>query len=446
MRPLARLTAAFKQLGSDPLPQSGIWDLSWASLGIRTPTEEDFQKALQEAHKSSLVMGCVEYQIAGITSVPLVIVEGETIVRDDPVLDLLARPLPDIPGVDGSSLMAGWLESLALSGDAYGFPNMSRGGDLAEIQYIPHTAMEPVPDRNGHLSHYLYRVDGRQIRKNIEDVIHIRRYQDTRRTHHGRATISALGPEIYLDMEATRTVAAVMKNRGMPGGVIWPDSEESVISPQDLRTTRAYMRNEYAGDKRGNWLVLGRKMGVQLLTFDPRLLDMSRAHEQAEERVTAAFGYPASVVGYGAGLGQTRVGATLKEQERQAWQGGHIPAAGVVTKYLSNWFYPDRDRVLALDLTGVTALQEDVTDKVERLTQAVSGGWILVSTAKKELGYEVKPTDEVYLRKVGVQEVPYGTAQADMEAAVAERLRQNEPPEQDPPGNDPPENDPPEQE
>ena len=278
--------------------------------------------------------------------------------------------------------------------------------------------MKPRTGARGELVGYVYRVDGRDIPLEIDDVIHVRRYVDWERIHYGRSPLAALGPEIWLDVEATRMVAAIMKNRGMPGGILSPEPVTEAgttltMSDADLKTTREYMRTEYTGDKRGNWMVFGEAMRATLLQYDPRLLDMTAAHNIAEERITAAILFPSSVIGYQSGLQNSRVGATQREFERQAWQAGVIPLQTLAAQALARSLMPDEELILGFDRSEVTVLQEDEDAKIKRLDTAVRGGWMPVSTAKEQSGQEVLPEDEVYLRPVSIQEIPVGVTEIE---------------------------------
>ena len=431
MNRIQRYVAA-KVFGQALYPRTGRWSFDMVDAFLaQTPTDRDFERALQQAHRASVVMGCIEFLIANATSTPWLLTDrdGEEI-DEHPILDLLNQPMP---GMGGKALLAGWYQSLGLDGNAYGIKVNNRGGRVAGIQYVPHTSMTVGTGGRGQLTHYVYRVDGRDIRLEIDDVIHIRRYVDWERIHYGRSPIAALGPEIWLDVEATRMVAAIMKNRGMPGGILSPENvvEGGMVAQTDdadLETTRQYMRTEYTGDKRGNWLVFGEAMRATLLQYDPRLLDMSNAHNLSEERITSAILFPASVVGYQAGLQNSRVGATQKEFERQAWQGGIIPMQGLVEEACTLALLPGEGLTLGFDLSKVTVLREDENDKVTRLDTAVRGGWMPVSHAKEQTGQEVLPTDEVYLRPVSVTEVPVGQSELDR----AREAMELQPPSEDP--------------
>ena len=417
---------AAKALGIAFLPRSGMWSYDWANALYREPTDKDYEEALENANRSSLVAGCIQYTLNNATSTPLIVVdrEGEE-AGEHPILDVLRHPTPY---TDWTTLMSGFIQSLALDGNAYALRVGSRAGDLRELQYIPHTAVTVESDANGQLSHYVYRVEGREIRIRPEDIVHIRRWQDWQRPHYGTSPIAALGPEIWMDMEATRMISAIMRNRGMPGGILAPErtSEESQMLPsaEDLRATRDYMRTEYTGDKRGNWMVFGEPMKATPLAFDPRLMDLSSAYNHAEERICAAFGYPAVVIGFGAGINQSRVGTATREFERQAWQGGIIPLQEMIARQLTQQLLGDEDGIrISFDRSEVPVLQKDENDLAKRWTEAVQGGWATVAEAREAHGLDALDTDRVYLRGVNFMEVPAGERQLVIEAEAASVIR-----------------------
>jgi len=415
---------ALKALGLR-LPRDGQWGYHdnwrfqwWEGFGggLEDNIDEAFEAAIATADRNSVVTACIDFLTTNALAAPLVLYRGEDRVEAHPVLDLLAQPTPH---ATWSMLLSGLIQSLALDGNAYALRARSRAGDMAELHYIPHTAIEVVRDQMGMLSHYIYTVDGLKEPIPVEEVVHLRRAADWRRTYYGKAIVASLGPELWIDHEATRMTAAVMKNRGVPGGIIAPENDEDTVgSQEDLQATRQYMKDQFSGDKRGNWMVMGRAMKVTPFSFDPRWMDASSAHNFAEERITAAFGIPASVIGMGVGLEQTRVGATQSEQERQAWQSALIPMLRLITTQLTAQLLDDgAEERLDVDLSGVTVLQEDGKAKAERWSIAVSGGWALVSEARMENGLEVaeQDADAVYLRKVSDVEVPWGRTQEERE-------------------------------
>lgn len=431
----SRTRRAFKAFGYQGPSWYGYpYMYDWETWGLRTPTDEDFAEALHHAHRSSLVTGCVEFIISNAVTTPWTLLQGEDEpVEEHPLLDLLDMPNPQM---DGTALLSGVIWSLSLTGNAYVHLVRNRMGDIAELHYLPHHCVEVRGDRRG-VTHYVYRIEGMEQRIELDDMLHMRRYMDWQYPWFGRAPIAALGPEIWLDMEAKRMVAAVMRNRGMPGGMISPKDDDVITADaDDLETTRRYMRDQFSGDKRGNWLVLGRAMDVHPFTYDPRMLDMRAAYHVAEERVAQAFGIPAAVVGFDAGLANTRVGSTQEQFERQAWQGGIIPIQDIIASQISRKLVMEDGLRLDFDRSSVTVLQEDEQRKAEIWTKLVAGGIATIAEARLPFGLEPQSSDEVFLRPVNIVEVPQGQMQAEVEAEQREAMADAMPEPQDerPPG------------
>ena len=410
-----------KALASAPYPESGVWAWAWDDWHRLTPTEEDFRDAVINAHRSSLVMGCIEYVIANATSTPwrLEDKDGET-VENHAVLDLLNNPTPYS---DGTRLLSALITSLCLSGNAYALRVGNRLGVTAELHYVPHTQITIKTTPTGGISHYIYRVEGRDIRIPVEDMIHIRRWHNWQTVHHGIPPIASLGPEIWIDMESARFTANILKNQGVPGLVLSPHpGDDSYMSPDDLRDTRDNLQNRFTGANRAKSLVLGKPMNITTVGMDPQSLELSAAHNYAEERITAAFGLPAAVIGFGIGLEQTKVGATLQEQERQAWQGGIIPIQNLIAQQLHRALLHDEGDALMLtfDRSHVNALQEKESDVAARWAQLVAGGIATRAEARAIFNLDVQETDEVYLQPASVIEVPQGVSLEERDRQAAE--------------------------
>src|SRR3546814_2618913 len=82
-------------------------------------------------------------------------------------------------------------------------------------------------------------------------------------------------------------------------------------------------------------------------------MDTGGARDVAEERVCALLGIPAAVVGFGAGLQQTKVGATMQQMSKQAWENGVLPFCRLAADELKRSLLPQLDRK-SIRLTPVT--------------------------------------------------------------------------------------------
>ena len=102
-----------KALESAVYPRSGSYGLDWLNaFDLKTPTDDDFAKAVKQAHRSSVVMSCVEFLVENATSTPWQLrdQDGE-IVEEHPVLDLLNESAPR----DGRYRAHGGVATVALS-------------------------------------------------------------------------------------------------------------------------------------------------------------------------------------------------------------------------------------------------------------------------------------------------------------------------------------------
>lgn len=180
-----------------------------------------------------------------------------------------------------------------------------------------------------------------------------------------------------------------------------------VIAGGDDVTATKKKFKELAGDRRGEPLVMKAPTDVTKFSWSPNEIQVGSIRDVSEERVCAILGIPAAVVGFGAGLQQTKVGATMREIVQLAWMSGIVPMQHVMGEILETQLLPDfagKDSGLqvSFDSSQVEALQESEKEKALRLDIGVKGGWVKVAEARRPFRLPVSPTDEVYLRTGGV--------------------------------------------
>src|SRR5581483_9721010 len=166
-----------------------------------------------------------------------------------------------------------------------------------------------------------------------------------------------------------------------------------VIAPKDgagaggkdsAKETKEFIQEHFTGERRGRALALSKPTEVNLLQYNMQGFDVSPLRDVSEERVCAALGIPAAVVGFGTGLQQTKVGATMKEMRQLAWTGGIMPLQKIIGKttdrsLLSEKIYdgfqayapppPNRRGTLRMKFNTkeVAALWEDAASKHDRV-------------------------------------------------------------------------------
>lgn len=385
-------------------------------LGLLSRTKFDYAKEVGTGIDSSVVMAPIQWIQRAFPEARL----RAMIMRKDEFEEIEKHPLTALvvnpnPAYSDFHLWSATLFSYLVAGNAYWLKVKALSGKVVELWYVPHwllVAKWPA-DGSQYISHYEYKPAGSNvIRLEPDDIVHFRHGIDPRNTRLGLSPLHGVIREIFMDLEASNFVASLLRNLGIPGVVISPDSDVTV-APDDAKAVKAWFKEEFGGDRRGAPLVMAMKTKVQTYGFNPKEMDLSVVRDVAEERVCASLGIPAAVVGFGAGLQQTKVGATMSEMRRLAWINGIIPLHRAFAIELKRSLLPDFEKdpakvTLEFDLTDVTALEEDLNKRAERVNIGVVGGWIQVSEARRALGEDVVDADNIYLRNLTTIEVPAG--------------------------------------
>ncbi|WP_425154695.1 phage portal protein [Candidatus Palauibacter sp.] len=316
---------------------------------------------------------------------------------------------------DGDQLLKATVVSFELDGNAYWFKVRNELGAVVQLWYLPHHQIEPRWPAGGQafITHYDLQATGQaRVQIPVRDIVHIRNGLDPEDTRKGLSPLKTLLREIFTDEEASNFSATILRNMGVPGGVISPatDTKMSAVAVDEMQE---YVEKGFRGDRRGGWLAFSSPTKIEQFGFDPNQLMLTNLRDIAEERVCAAVGIPAAVVGFGAGLQQTKVGATMKELRRLAWVSKIIPMQTSMARQVRRQLMPDfqsqyrRFRV-HFDTSGVSAFVEEERERADRIAKVVATGILRVDRAQEALGLEVDPEQAVYLRPAGVREVRDG--------------------------------------
>ena len=236
----------------------------------------------------------------------------------------------------------------------------------------------------------------------------------------------------------------VLRNMGVIGIVMSPKEGGITVTEDDVAETKKKLMERFTGSRRGEPLVMERPTDVHQFGFSLDKMDLSSIRNISEERVCAALGIPAAVVGFGTGLQQTKVGATMKELRRLAWEGNLIPTQRFFAEALEGSLLPDFEESpeqfrVVFDRSEVEAMKESENELNERLTKAVQGGYMQVAEAREEKGLEVTDADRIYLRPIAMIEIPAGEPRPVLPEKVRKIASDPEPllPEDAPPRRQP---------
>jgi HK97 family phage portal protein len=312
----------------------------------------------------------------------------------------------------GSALRMALTIEFLLDGNGYALKLRNNMKKPVALSFVPHWLIEPhIPDDGGYVDYYEYTPGGRYGREKIlpEDVIHLRNGIDPSNIRKGLSPLKILLREIYTDDEAAIFTAMMLKNGGVPGMVISPAEGGAWV--EDIALEKKRVMEEFSGLRKGNPLVMRGPTKIEHYGFDASKLDLSVLREIPEERVTALLGIPAAVVGFGTGLQQTKVGATMQELRAMAYEDCIIPMQNLWADEWDLQLLPDFEEApenfrMIFDLSNVRVLRDDEGKKSERLTRQLTAGGITLAEWREQLGYEARPEHEVYYLSMATMVVP----------------------------------------
>jgi HK97 family phage portal protein len=215
-----------------------------------------------------------------------------------PMLKLLRRPNPHYTGLMlWMSTVVDWM----VDGNAYWLKLRDGTGQVAELWWVPSWLIKPVGDEGIFVDHYDYTPGLEPISLPVEDVVHFRFGLDADEPRLGRSQLKSVLREVFTDDEAANFTASLLRNMGVPGLVVSPE-KGTTLGAGDAEAMKAYVKEKFGGDKRGEALVMSGATQVAQFGFSPEQLLLRELRRIPEERVSAVTGIPAIVVGFGAGL------------------------------------------------------------------------------------------------------------------------------------------------
>lgn len=398
MTPLNRVGRAVKQVAMVFSGRSRGW---WAMFLGRT--RYDYAREVGDGRSSSLMQACVLWICRTFPEAPVRVYTINAKGEDKPVDNHPLKLLLDTPNpyYPGELLWYATLADRTFTGNAYWLKVRSEARRVVELWWVPSTMMEPKwpDDGTAFISHYEYTPGTMPIRVKTSDVVHFRYGIDPNNMRKGMSPLGSLLREIFTDDEAANYTASMLRNVGVPPLVISP-SGDSRPTRNELEETKQGVIERTTGDRRGEPMVFDGPTDVKVLGFNPQQMDVANLRGIPEERVSAVLGLPAAVVGFGTGLANTKVGATMREMREQAYESNIIPtqrlmAAELRTQLLTE-FGDVRTLKIDFDLSKVRVLQVDQDALHQRVRDDLTSGLLTLARAQELIGETPDPNGHVY--------------------------------------------------
>lgn len=389
---------------------------------------------------NSAVFACLRVKTRGfIEAPPRLFTRIDEQWKEQPghrIEKLLRRPNRFMTG----SFIGGYITySKDIAGDAYLAKRRSAAGLVVELwplrpditkilsgQELTRGELERLEaEPNDFIAAYEYTVQGKRTLFAPRDIVHIKpEMPNPKDMRHGAAAVQTVMREVMADEEAGQYAASLVKNMGMPGVIFVPEDPDDEGPDDDEADAMIDTYKEtFGGRGRGKpMIVQGGRMKPHVVAFSPEQMDFKTVRRLPEERVSAVTGVPAILAGLGAGMERNTFANWQAARESMAedttspdWEN----TGQQWTEQLGPDFGLADNQAVRYDTRDVRALQPDKDKAATRMNTAVVGGWAMVSEARGELGLPVDDSHAVFLRPIGVDEVPAGDNRAMQDAADA---------------------------
>jgi phage portal protein BeeE len=323
---------------------------------------------------------------------------------DHEFLDLLQRPNPFY---SMKQLFGGALWDYMTDGNGYwikvrkqvGTPWYENVvGQVEALYWAPTATISPVGDEYQFLKGYQYQTAGKTVLIAPENIVHFRHGLDPEDPRRGLSPLRSQLNELAADAKASSMMARLLHNMGIPGLLLSPKNQDLGYGGQSAETIKQTVIDKTTGSRMGEPMVFTMPTDLQQFGFEPRRMELGGLRNTAEERVCAVFAINPAVIGYSAGLEQTKVGATMKEVRKLSYHQGVVPVQDDFAAEIERSF--DREYLGGLlfyfNRDEVEALAEDRAMMVKTAVEGYKGEVMTLAEAREDIGLDTDPSMEVF--------------------------------------------------
>lgn len=307
--------------------KSFSWNRSIPSTFLWNPSPIPATES--DASRNSAVMACVFWAMRNAGRATFFVEQGGE-PTPHPLTDLLQKPQAklnpkDRVNLSGRELIGALTYSRLLDGNAYAHKIRNADGFLIALEWIPHTAIQPMPSphRANLLDSYCIATPAGQIQVPREDILHDRDGLDPAHPALGISRLKSVARHIQTDNQVAAYSQTILSNP-IPSLIVSAKSESTRVTQEDAEFIAGKMREATSRDRAGGIIVPTFPAEITPVGFKPDDLAISHLNKLPEERISAVLGIPAVVAGLGAGLDRATY-SNIKEAREAATEEFLIP-------------------------------------------------------------------------------------------------------------------------
>ena len=233
-----------------------------------------------------------------------------------------------------------------------------------------------------------------------ETVMHLKYWNpdySTSGSHlYGMSPLKAARTVLTASNDGKTAMSRSFRNMGAEGMIFPDDPDVDSLTPVQQSQIEEFFKQKGGPENYKSKLVTSAKMGWQPFGMSPVDLEIIEASKSTQRDLCNIFKFPSVLLNDP----DSKTFANHKEARKQLWLDVCIPELERLYSELNRWLlprFPDKNYFIDYDVSGVEALQENMSEKSTWLHNA----WTLTPNEKRqELGYEAVKNplfDEPYI-------------------------------------------------
>ncbi|MGD9617157.1 MAG: phage portal protein [Alphaproteobacteria bacterium] len=305
-----------------------------------------------------------------------------------PLVDLWDRPNPFETRRTNEGAIG---LSLVCDGNAFVQKVRDQSGQVVELWWLPHFAVNPIypDDGSAFLSGWDVNLEGRRWTLLPDDVIHFKAGKDPRDPRRGISAVKAQLREVCCVNEESGYTASLLRNAAIPGLIITPDDDKLRPTEKDAERIKERLYDLASGDDRGSSVVLAGRYKVAPVGFSPEQLALDKLTLNARAALAASTGVALMSLGM---PDPNKTYANLAEANRSSWS--TIQAIQDIESEALRWnLLPEFNtdpltHIVEFDYSNITELQESLDSLHGRVREDYKAGLVTKNEARDLIGFE----------------------------------------------------------
>ena len=369
----------------------------YSSLGYDVSTKISYNDLATDGYQqNAIVYRCVNEIANNASRVKIELFNGEQLVENHPILDLLYNPSPTQSQVE---FFQGLYTYLLISGNSY---ILSVGGDRQPPTELYNLRPDRLRIRTGKRAMplaYEYLISGQVVDSYEVDqatgnskVKHIKLFNPLD-DYYGMSPIQASSVDIDQHNLANKHNVNLLQNGARPSGaVIFKPKDETGGNVQLSEVQRNQLMNDvnsrFSGTgNAGKPMLLEGDFDWKEMGLSPKDMDFIQLKNMSAKDIALVYGVPSQLIG----IPDAQTYSNFAEAKLALYNETIIPLLDRVQGDLNEWLVPQFNQTgleLRYDIDSIPAMSEQRRRVFESVTTGVKDGILTRNEAREQLGYE----------------------------------------------------------